>query len=429
MRDIKTHDQTTAADNTSIGFDYQYFYFLYLILGLKTGEKIGLEVKDDIHIEHQDGFQSLLQLKHSVRTNVKGQIINLRESDTDIWKTIFNWTKIINDVNDNRDTEEKHLDFIKNTKFIIVTNKSSNDNNEFLGKFKTYKNGSLEINELTNFINEKHILECIKNNAGAKNNELVKYLKELLQQSDTWLKSFFDKLELMLDEDDLISRIKMRIKEKMIPEEQIESVFESLNSNLRVDNYIYVKKDKKIEYTFDDLYRKYRKCFILGRTNRPIINRSNITLPENIYDQEFVEQLEDIEIIASSDEDYQSFIIEKTILKLIAFTNLERWRQQGEIVTTDINRLKELARLEWKNIFDATHYNLTKKKRRGLNIDEEELIDSAVDCYYETLKVKLNIDEFELDSDFSNGKYYLMSEKLEVGWIYDWKERYAIENK
>ncbi|MGY4793656.1 hypothetical protein ACVNNN_01520 [Lysinibacillus fusiformis] len=429
MSNLKTHQQATAADNTAIGFDYQYYYFLYLILGLNVEEKIGLEVKDDIHIEHQDGSQSLIQLKHSVQTNAKGEIINLRESDIDVWKTLYNWTKVINDVNDNRGTEEEQLKFISNTNFILVSNKSDNENNDFLKKFKAYKARYIESDELINFLNEKHILECIKNNEGAKNDDLVKYLKEVLQQSEEWSKCFFEKLELMLDEDDLISRIKIRIKEKMIPEEKIESVYKSLDSNLREDNYLNVKSGEKIEYTFDDLYRKYRKCFILGRINRPIINKDNITLPENICEQNFVKQLEDIEIINPDDENYQSVIVEKTILKLIAFNNLERWKQQGELVTTDIKRFKELAKSEWRNGFDRIHFNLMKKIRKKENINDEELMDLAVDCYFETLKIKLNIDEFELDIEFSNGKYLLMSDELEIGWIYDWKERYSNENQ
>ncbi|MEG7619584.1 hypothetical protein, partial [Enterococcus faecalis] len=326
-------------------------------------------------------------------------------------------------------TEEEQLKFISNTNFILVSNKSDNENNDFLKKFKAYKARYIESDELINFLNEKHILECIKNNEGAKNDDLVKYLKEVLQQSEEWSKCFFEKLELMLDEDDLISRIKIRIKEKMIPEEKIESVYKSLDSNLREDNYLNVKSGEKIEYTFDDLYRKYRKCFILGRINRPIINKDNITLPENICEQNFVKQLEDIEIINPDDENYQSVIVEKTILKLIAFNNLERWKQQGELVTTDIKRFKELAKSEWRNGFDRIHFNLMKKIRKKENINDEELMDLAVDCYFETLKIKLNIDEFELDIEFSNGKYLLMSDELEIGWIYDWKERYSNENQ
>lgn len=38
-------DSVSAADK-SIGFDYQYYYFLYKGLTMKKGETVGLEVKD-----------------------------------------------------------------------------------------------------------------------------------------------------------------------------------------------------------------------------------------------------------------------------------------------------------------------------------------------------------------------------------------------
>ena len=33
--------RSTSADKTSIGFDYQFFYFISLLLNLKMGEVIG----------------------------------------------------------------------------------------------------------------------------------------------------------------------------------------------------------------------------------------------------------------------------------------------------------------------------------------------------------------------------------------------------
>ena len=43
-------DKTSAADK-SIGFDFQYYYFLWRLLNLKSGETVGLEVMDDVHTD------------------------------------------------------------------------------------------------------------------------------------------------------------------------------------------------------------------------------------------------------------------------------------------------------------------------------------------------------------------------------------------
>ena len=79
----KTQNNSSAAD-TSIGFDYQFYYFFFLILGLKHGEKIGLEVKDDVHLDLPGGQTILIQTKHSVQTTNGDAIINLTERDKDL---------------------------------------------------------------------------------------------------------------------------------------------------------------------------------------------------------------------------------------------------------------------------------------------------------------------------------------------------------
>ncbi len=65
---VRSQIEKTSADKTAIGFDYQYYFFLWKILGLRTGQKIGWEVKDDVHIETEEQ-NYFYQVKHSVRTS------------------------------------------------------------------------------------------------------------------------------------------------------------------------------------------------------------------------------------------------------------------------------------------------------------------------------------------------------------------------
>ena len=52
----KTHIEKTAAETKSIGFDYQYYFFLWKLLSLRKGESVGLEVKDDVHTWSEKGY-------------------------------------------------------------------------------------------------------------------------------------------------------------------------------------------------------------------------------------------------------------------------------------------------------------------------------------------------------------------------------------
>src|SRR5690242_11303824 len=124
MTSNKTHAEQTSAADKSIGFEYQYYYFLYRVLKLCRRESVGLEVKDDVHTDLSCNRQILIQLKHTIQIKADGSPKNLTTYDSDLWKTLSNWSKVINDEIAGRTTVKSHLDFISKTDFMLVTNKS-----------------------------------------------------------------------------------------------------------------------------------------------------------------------------------------------------------------------------------------------------------------------------------------------------------------
>ena len=93
------HVDKTSAEDKSIGFDYQYYYFLNELINLKQGQTLGLEVMDDVHSELSDNSQILVQLKYTIQTKLDGTPKNLTALDADFWKTLSNWCKVISDEN------------------------------------------------------------------------------------------------------------------------------------------------------------------------------------------------------------------------------------------------------------------------------------------------------------------------------------------
>jgi hypothetical protein len=63
------HTDKTGAADKSIGFDFQYYYFLWRLLNLKTNETIGLEVMNDVHTELTNNRQVLRRRFNSIRNS------------------------------------------------------------------------------------------------------------------------------------------------------------------------------------------------------------------------------------------------------------------------------------------------------------------------------------------------------------------------
>ncbi|EPL5426452.1 hypothetical protein LLI34_004018, partial [Acinetobacter baumannii] len=133
-----SHLQKVAADKQSLGFEFQDFVYIEKLIELKPTQSLGLEVYDDIHVttndENGDTKELLLiQVKHSIDAS------NISDRDIDIWKTFYNWLKLVPELPD-------HLQL----KFQLYTNKKLNSQ-EFVSLLKY---PTKNIKEILNFINQ-----------------------------------------------------------------------------------------------------------------------------------------------------------------------------------------------------------------------------------------------------------------------------------
>lgn len=417
--DSKTVQEKTSADSKAIGFDYQYYYFLYELLQLHVGECIGYEVKDDVHIDKSNGTQILIQLKHSVETKADGTIINLTEKDEDLWKTISNWVDMINDSKDGRSTIELQLTYMKKTEFQLITNKSYTASNKLISELENYNEGLITITEF------KIHLESLINK---KSSKVDTYIQKLLRQEDKWLEVFLKKLSIEQNKDDLIERIKQKIKEKNVKNTRIEYVYDAVNSKLRTMIYQDVKKRKKVIISFDDYDRNFTHLFELGRSIKlPIKLVRNASVPSDYKKYIFIQQLLDNQLLFENDSDFEEDLIKIFTSKIEMYNHLMRWLQQGDITEDTIREFDDESITQWKNIFNRTYSSL-KRRLQAIDLDKigpEKLLDLASECYYETLKLKLSIDETDLNTTLSNGQFHLLSDKPIIGWGYNWKDKYT----
>ena len=402
MSNNKTHTEKTAAESKSIGFDYQYYFFLWKVLLLKPNESVGLEVKDDVHTDLGNNLQVLYQLKHTVKKNSKGDIANLTTSDLDMWKTFSNWSKVICDTNDSRSTYQAQLNFIEKTSFVLASNKSSNKSNEVVKIISHLQNRTKNINDIRTYY--------LSLEKSTKNEDLKGYIKDVLSLDDRVLEQFLLSTFFHLDDDDIITKCKEAIKSKMIPQEKIEKALKTIDSSIRSDNFLQVKEGVKIEITFEDLYQKYRRQFDLYRNGSLDVQEYKGALPNNLEDQVFIKQLEEIGFVKSGDSDY---ITKLTLFKLKLINNLDEWKRDGNVTELELERFKNDAFNLWDTEFRIQHVE---------NINEEDYNKKGIELLRTVLKERLKLAEQELDIDLCYGKFYSLSDEPVIGWRKDWEK-------
>jgi hypothetical protein len=413
----KKATEITAAETKSIGFEYQYYYFLLKLLNLSDGETIGLEVKDDVHIDMPDGRLILLQLKHTLQSNAAGDPINLKERDIDLWKTIHNWIAVICDPAEGRHSVKKQIEFVKNTMFILVSNKGISSRNAFLTNLHDLKTSKISAKDLKDYL--RHLSR--NTTTSDSNMQLLTYISEVILLDSNILESFASNVEFKLEEDDLIQRIKSRIAGYFVPPTQVDDVYHRLNSTLRDNNYFTVKRGDKIKLTHGEFMRNYRQCFPT-QIDLPVRRHSHV-LPADYINQTFIRQLIDIGDTSISDTED---IIAYTKLKLLMLNNLNMWIQKGELSEEQKNIFNDNCVLKWRNLHKEKHRlnSLAIKQGKTPQEIENEIITASIGCIDEIRKVVLSIEGQKLEQDISNGQFYLMSDEPIIGWHLDWKAKY-----
>lgn len=395
----------TSASDTSIGFDYQFYFYFYLLLDLRHSEKIGIEIKDDIHIDLANGKLILIQAKHTIQKGSSGNQINLTERDIDLWKTIGNWINVIKNETD----QDK---FIGNTTFQLISNKSI-FKNQFIIQVIKLNNNETSVSDFKTYLQNLH---------STTTDETIKgYVLSLKKIKKATLKSFISSLKFDLNEDDLIIRIKQRLLEKIHIAEKVDDVYNNLFSELKSKEYLDIKAGKKTSISFEEFNKSFKSCFKVGlSTNLPIRNLKFI-MPTKYENQLFILQLLDIGDINPSDKDE---MIEYTTQMLQLHNNLKKWEEDGDLMSYELDKFNRETLAIWKNSFRSKFRVIKDQIEKGAGADDAEIKYKALECLDEMRKAILKIDETCLTTELSNGHFYLLTEQNNIGWHYEWKSRY-----
>ncbi len=401
MATEKTFSESTSAEKKSIGFEYQYYYFLYKVLNLKTGQTVGLELKDDVHSELGDDLNIFFQIKHTLQKNKSGKSIALTELDSDLWKTLYNWSCVVSDANDGREDIPDQLAFIEKSEFHLVSNKSQSSKNQLFSIIFGLREDST-----TN----KQAIDYLKELKAKTSDKTIKgYISKVLGLSQKVTIALLKNVHFQLEVDDAIALVKTAIHEKAVDKSNIDSVFASLDSNIRKDNFIAIKNGEKISISFEDFMLRYRAIFQAGR-QKLVYAHFDPQLPKNIFAQKFIQQLIEINDITVDDSEEA---VNLTKLKLRIEKYLLDWVTVGDIVSSDVEEFHAEVIHRWKTQFRATFHNIT---------DDVEIIKAAWSLLQKIRLERFSLTGTELDTRMSNGELYLLSDDGKIGWHKNWQK-------
>ncbi|MBF9236607.1 hypothetical protein I2I05_04285 [Hymenobacter sp. BT683] len=409
----KSRSDITAAEDKVVGFDYQYYYFLLCLLNLNKDETIGLEVKDDVHIEQANGVTILAQLKHTINP----QNSNLTELDSDFWKTLYNWALLIEESAQlviPTETEDTKFNFCHINRFVLITNKGAGPRNDFLNKLSDFRISTLTITDIRAYLENLH--------SKTADTTIKLYISTVLLLSDRTLSVFLFHLKIETDFDDILEKIKNELHKLFIRENKIDSLLKLLDGALRQASYETVKNHQKFIFTYDEFHRKYELYFQMGRSDELLIEEYDCII-DNPLEQHFIEQLIDIEDVY---EDEIDDIIKYTSYKLTVFNNLMRWLQEGQITESQWDKFQSESVTIWDNIFKKTHRSVRKADLTTFTTDEfSNLIKLAQSCLDEIRNMDLKIRGQQLGIQLSNGQFYHLSDLKKIGWVLYWKRKYG----
>ncbi|SOZ68504.1 conserved hypothetical protein [Cupriavidus taiwanensis] len=345
----------------------------------------------------------LFQIKHTVQKNAAGDAKALTELDSDLWKTLYNWSQFIGDKTQGRGTSKEQLKYLGRTEFHLVTNKTSNANNKFLSTVGAYQCGDEPFDVLLSNIGS---LEKKATDANIKS-----YIRAVLKMPKSVCKEFFQRIRFELKLDDVIGRVKQSILEKIIDADKVEQVFNRLDSNIRADNFMAVKRGEAIQISFEQFMQRYKRIFDDGRTKKLVYPPFTPDLPGDIFAQRFIQCLLDIDDISVADEE---LAIDYTKYKLRIATYLNQWVHTGDLVLDEVHEFHNEVFARWRNEFRVAF--------RGCNT-ADDIIEAALALLTTLRRERFTLGGTEINTTLSNGELYYLSDIERIGWHRDWEAK------
>ena len=326
------HLEQTAADKSSLGFEYQDLVLVNILLGLKPGEKIGLEVFDDVHTESITEDLCLIQVKHSLSGG------NITERDIDLWKTLFNWWKSV-----------PELPSGKNVEFQIYSNKKLNNQNLIVLLKSAKENKEKVIDAIIDIFKDIQAAEVLKAPA-APENTIFKYVKALATAKPEEIKFLLERFSFHTDSESITHQINKKLSYLAVPDSKLDDTRKFLVGAYKEFKVETITAGAKVLIT----YEIFRVQMGFDRILRS--SRNNEVDYDRYYDKYYhFQRLDNLSFLGSvfstqllgigkTDAD----AIEHGIEMLATEELIGELKKEGDFTYLDDTRLEQQCEISWK---------------------------------------------------------------------------------
>lgn len=392
------------------GFDYQFLYFINRLLKMADKrDDVSYEKYDDVSMSSEEGLV-YFQLKHTIGGRNQ-KTVNLSLRDYDLWKTLAVWIDITN-----KQDEDKRIDFLESNSFVLVTNKNP-VNNPFWMELQKYQKGEMSFDELKKFYTKVYdeTGESKRKEVNGQKGKTTKgYIKCLIDfdYADQLLKSMSICFEPDLKKE-ILESLELN---KNIPHKNVEEAYQELLGMIR-DKYY---SDQKDSYTREEFSKVFDRICQKYRERKFTFKRNTMTkLPPHLEDQVFIKQLMDVEDISLEDD---PLIVEYTMEKFDYINSIRVATKNDDVSEEEVENVRADAVRYWRQKYK--HY-----MGRINPYDNDKIIEKASDLLNDIRDKNIYFVEKEIESYFSNGCFYYLSDKdsehePQIGWRPGWEEKY-----
>lgn len=418
----KEQSKRSAADIYA-AFEYQWNYFVFTLLNeIDDTSTVSFELHDDVDTQTGEVI-TFYQIKHSVQNNASGKTINLSDRDSDLWKTLSNWMKFIDD----------QPEILPNASFILVTNKNISDN-KFVKALTDYQNShnlddfkstieEIKNSEKKNADKLKDKPEESKDEPKTKRIDVSKIISDLLSYPN--LDVFCGRITFSKTEDILKEAIKKRMKNRFgLNEHRIDWVYGQIMTSLKDDAIERIENRKPVSYTGGVFTEKYQSILDIGR--KKIHFRSDYFITDfkgEPNDLLFMKQLFEIGDTDKKDIDR---VTELTVCWLRFNNNFHEHWNNNVLTQDDVNKLTQNVYSRWRT------YHRSKHRLLPQNCTEKDLCNAGCETVDEMRKEQFSLAGTNLEQSDSEGCIYYYSNSSTdvvpelplIGWHRDWESKF-----